>query len=59
MPYINLKLVGKISKEQKEEIAKQFSETLEKVANKPKDHTYIVIDEVDGANWAVGDRFLG
>jgi len=59
MPYINLKLVGTLTKEQKEEIAKQFSQTLEKVANKPKDHTYLVIDEVPGSNWAVGEKFFG
>jgi len=59
MPYINLKLVGKLTKEQKEEIARQFSDTLLNVADKPKDHTYLVIDEVDGANWAVGDTFFG
>ena len=59
MPYINLKLVGKLTKEQKKEIAKQFTETLQKVANKSPDHTYLVIDEVDGANWAVGDKFFG
>ena len=59
MPYINLKLVGTLTKEQKEEIAKQFSETLEKIANKPKDHTYLVIDEVPGENWAAGEKFFG
>lgn len=59
MPYINLKLVGKLTKEQKDEIAKQFSETLSKVANKPKEHTYLVVDEVPGENWAVGDKFFG
>jgi len=59
MPYINLKVVGKLTQAQKEEIAKQFSDTLLKVANKAKDHTYLVIDEVDGANWAVGDSFFG
>ncbi len=58
MPYINLKLVGKLTKEQKNEIAKQFSETLLKVANKPKDHTYLVIDEVSGENWAVGEKLF-
>jgi len=59
MPYINVKVAGPLTKEQKDEIAKNFSETLEKVANKPKDHTYIVFDEVERKNWAVGDRFLG
>ena len=58
MPYINLKVVGKLTKTQKEQIAKQFSETLLKVANKPKDHTYLVIDEVSGENWAVGEKFF-
>ncbi|MCK5180137.1 MAG: tautomerase family protein, partial [Candidatus Omnitrophica bacterium] len=52
------KLVGTLTKEQKEEIAKQFSDTLETVANKPKEHTYIVIDEIPGSNWAVGDKFF-
>lgn len=58
MPYVNVKLVGKLTKEQKEEIAKQFSETLFTVAKKSKDHTYIVFDEVSGENWAVGDKFF-
>jgi len=58
MPYINLKVVGKLTKQQKDEIAKQFSETLLKVANKPKNATYIVIDEVPGENFAVGDKFF-
>jgi 4-oxalocrotonate tautomerase len=59
MPFINLKLVGTLTKEQKKEIAKQFSETLEKVANKPREYLYLVIDEVPGENWAQGDKFFG
>jgi len=59
MPYINLKLVGTLTAEQKKQIAQQFSDTLQNVANKPKEHTYLVIDEVPGANWAVGDKFFG
>ncbi len=58
MPYINLKVVGKLTKEQKKEIAEQFSDTLLKVANKPKDATYLVIDEVPGENFAVGEKFF-
>ena len=59
MPYINLKLVGKLSRQQKEQIAKEFAETLERVAAKPKNATYLVIDEVDGQNWAQGEKFFG
>jgi len=59
MPYINLKLVGKLSKDQKEKIAKEFSDTLLKVAGKPKESLYLIIDEVNGENWAKGDNFFG
>jgi 4-oxalocrotonate tautomerase len=58
MPYINLKVVGKLSKKQKETIAHEFSDTLLRVAGKPKDGTYLVIDEVEGANWAQGEKFF-
>lgn len=59
MPYINLKVVGKLSKDQKQKIAEEFSDTLLRVAGKPKTATYLVIDEVAGENWAQGDKFFG
>ncbi len=59
MPFINLKLIGKLTKEQKERIAKEFSQTLLDVAGKKKESTYLVIDEVEGSNWAQGDKFFG
>ncbi len=59
MPFINLKVVGKLSKAQKEKIATEFTDTLLRVANKPKESTYLVIDEVPGENWAKGDKFFG
>ncbi|MFH1479393.1 MAG: 4-oxalocrotonate tautomerase family protein [Candidatus Omnitrophota bacterium] len=58
MPYVNLKVLGKLTKEQKETIAEEFSETLLKVAGKPKDATYIVIDEVDKGNWAKSGKII-
>jgi len=59
MPYINLKLVGKLTKAQKKAIAEQFSQTLETVAKKPREYLYLVIDEIPGENWAQGDKFFG
>jgi 4-oxalocrotonate tautomerase len=59
MPYINLKVAGKLTRQQKETIARQFAETLEKVAGKPKNATYLVIDEVEREYWAQGDNLLG
>ncbi|MEK6776701.1 MAG: 4-oxalocrotonate tautomerase family protein [bacterium] len=58
MPYVNLKLLGKLTREQKAEIVKEFSETLERVAGKPSEHTYIVIDEVEKENWGKGGKLF-
>lgn len=58
MPYVNLKLVGRLTREQKEKIAKEFSDTLLKVVGKPKESLYLVIDEVSGENWAKGEKFF-
>ena len=59
MPYVNVRVVGKLSKEQKQKIASDISSSLLKHASKPKDHTYIVFDEVTGENWAKGDSLFG
>ena len=58
MPFINLKVAGQLTKEQKDEIAQRFSQTLLDVCNKPKEATYLVIDEVPRENWAKGEKFL-
>ena len=59
MPYVNVKLIGKLTKQQKQTIVEQISETLEKVANKPKRHTYIVIEEISAENWGVNGKLFG
>ena len=59
MPYVSVRVAGKLTRDQKTTIAKEFSETLEKTAGKPKDSTYIVFDEVERENWAKGDKLLG
>lgn len=59
MPYISLRVAGPLNREQKLKIAKEFAETLERVAGKPKDSTYLVFDEVARENWAVGEKLLG
>lgn len=59
MPFIVLRLIGKLTREQKEAIAREFSDTLLRVANKPKDATHLVIEELDASNCAHGDRLLG
>lgn len=58
MPYIQLRVAGNLTKEQKQEIAAQFTKTLEEVAGKPPAATYIVIEEVSRDNWAKGGKLL-
>jgi len=59
MPYVNVRVAGSITYEQKEKIAEEISDTLERVINKPKSATYITFDEVPRENWAVGGNLLG
>ncbi len=58
MPYISLRIAGEATKEQKDQIAAEFSDTLFRVLGKPKEATYLVIDEVPRTNWAKGEKFL-
>jgi 4-oxalocrotonate tautomerase len=58
MPYINVKLAGSLTREQKDKIAKEITDTMERIAHKPKSYTYIVFDEVAEENWAVAGELL-
>jgi 4-oxalocrotonate tautomerase len=59
MPYINVKLAGKLDKNQKQEIAKEITDVMQRVANKPTSYTYIVFEEVESEDWAIGGNLLG
>jgi 4-oxalocrotonate tautomerase len=58
MPYINIKHAGALTREQKKEIAKEVTETMQRVANKPASYTYITFDEVAYEDWAIGGNLL-
>lgn len=53
MPVINFE-VGKLSKEQKRQVVKEFTETAVKVTGLPADAFYIFIKENDADNVGVG-----
>ncbi len=59
MPYVNIKLAGTVSKEQKAAIAKEITETLVKHAHKPANYTYVVFEEIPHEDWAIGGELLG
>jgi len=58
MPFIHVRLIGTLSEQQKAEIAKQFTETLEQVAKKPKQYTQIVFEEIPSENWALAGKLF-
>lgn len=58
MPFVNVKVAGTLSLDQKKEIVKRITKTLEEVASKPPSVTYIVIEEVKREDWAVGGKLL-
>ena len=51
MPYIQLQIAGPATREQKQQIIAEFTDTLVRVLDKKPEHTHIVIQEVDPQNW--------
>ena len=58
MPYVNCKVAGPLTAEQRKELAKRFSQALFEVAGKKPETTYIVFEEVSRDRWAVGGTLL-
>ena len=58
MPYVNIRVAGTLTREQKKQIAEELTDTLERVARKPRSYTYISFDEIPDDNWAVAGKLL-
>ena len=58
MPYVNIRIAGTLSREQKSKIAAEITDTLERIAHKPASYTYITFDEVAEENWAIAGKLL-
>ncbi len=54
MPYINLQITKGATREQKATIVREFTDTLVRVLGKKPEHTHVVIEEIDDANWGFG-----
>lgn len=52
MPYVNIRVAGTLTKEQKKEIAEGVTEVISEAANKPKEAILIFIDEEQRENIA-------
>lgn len=58
MPYVDIKIAGTLSREQKAEIAQEITATLQRVAHKPPSYTYITFNEVNYEDWAIAGELL-
>lgn len=58
MPYVDIKLAGQITIDQRRKIAKGISEVIAKVANKSQDSVYISFTEFDRSEFAKGENIL-
>lgn len=52
MPFVNIRVAGSLTREQKAQIAQEITALLERIANKPPEATSVVIEEVSRENWA-------
>ncbi|HEX6827678.1 MAG TPA: 4-oxalocrotonate tautomerase family protein [Burkholderiales bacterium] len=58
MPYVNVRIAGMLTREQKRQIAEEITDTLERIAGKPRSYTYIAFDELPEENWSVAGKLL-
>jgi len=57
MPFVNISITREgNTPEQKAQVIREVTETLERVLHKPPELTHIVIQEVDTDNWGYGGR---
>lgn len=54
MPYVSIRVAGKLSKEQKQQIAQGVTEVIAEVTHKPKEAVLLFIDEECRENIAKG-----
>lgn len=58
MPYVNIKIAGSLSRQQKAQIAAEITDTLARIAHKPPAYSYVVFEEVAEENWAIAGKLL-
>ncbi|WP_028318705.1 tautomerase family protein [Desulfobulbus elongatus] len=54
MPYVSIRVAGKLTREQKQKIAKGVTDVISEAANKPKESILLFIDEESRENIAKG-----
>lgn len=58
MPYVNIKVAGKLTEDQKNELAQKITKIITDVTEKPSQYVYVVFEEVERENWAIAGKLL-
>ncbi len=58
MPYVNIRVAGKLSRKQKKKIVRGVTKVIAKEANKPEAAILIMIDELERENIAKAGSLL-
>ncbi|HDS15149.1 MAG TPA: 4-oxalocrotonate tautomerase family protein [Proteobacteria bacterium] len=58
MPYVSIRVAGKLEREQKAEICKGVTEVIARVANRPPEAVIVFIDEESRDNISKGGVLL-
>ena len=58
MPYVNIRVAGSLTKEQKEKISKGVTEVICRETNKPPEAVLLIIDEVERDNVAKAGKLV-
>ena len=58
MPYVNIRVAGKLSRKQKKKIARGVTRVIAKEADKPESAILVFIDEVQRENIAKAGKLL-
>ena len=51
MPYVNVQITKGATREQKETIVREITDTLVRTLGKKPEHTHIVLQEIEEENW--------
>lgn len=51
MPYVNVQITKGATREQKETIVREITDTLVRTLGKQPEHTHIVLQEIEEENW--------
>jgi len=58
MPFVNIKVAGILTVEQKAQISKEVTESIARIANKPESAILLLIEEHNRENWAKTGKLL-